>query len=337
MAMTPHPPPSLTLRHRPWVLHVGIWIALWLLESLMFLPEPMRVLRMGALLLSMAPAVYAHFWAFDRLLLKRRWGWYALALPALLVLGSLVNAFALRLVQAHPMPFPAVAASLFGFLLITTGIKYGLLGIQSTLALRELRERQVQDELALLKHQINPHFLFNTLNNLYALARKHEDPRLGKGLASLARLMRYLIDDTRADRVPLEKELEQVQAYIDLQRLRFSPEDDIAITFAIEGDPARGRIAPMLLIPFVENAFKHAPSLQQPVRIAVSVELRPEALRFRVENTINARRPHTDASPGIGLANVRRRLELQYPDRHTLSIQEEDGVFRVGLTLREAA
>jgi sensor histidine kinase YesM len=195
-----------------------------------------------------------------------------------------------------------------------------------------LENEKLESELGFLKSQISPHFLYNTLNNICSLARKKSD-ETENALIKLSDIMRYMMDDSKEDRVLLSKEIEYLNNYIELQRLRIS--EKVKIGFTISGDPHSMTIEPMLLIPFVENAFKHGVSCVDEAVISISMDIGKDHLHFNVENRIfknaNADLP---SEPGIGLKNVRRRLELLYPDKHVLSISEEGTSFRVDLTIR---
>jgi two-component system LytT family sensor kinase len=151
---------------------------------------------------------------------------------------------------------------------------------------RQLQKTSV--ELALLKTQINPHFLFNTLNNLYSMAIEKNASELADSIAQLTQMMRYTLYDSNTEVVELTREIAYVENYIKLQRLRFSDDQEVPIHFTVEGDPRQVHIAPMLLINFVENAFKHGVSLKQESFINVRVTVLDSQLRFLVENTIRS-------------------------------------------------
>ncbi len=323
------------------LVHLGAWIGFWLLTASKELGNPAWMLKSALHLALYIPTTYANFALLDRFLARGHWKRYLLWLALVLALGTvLLASFGPSLTKpkeglADPSLFALLLTQIV-FLLLTSGVKYGIQGLRAELTLREMQARQVQSELALLKHQIHPHFLFNTLNNLYALARRHEDPRLAEGLARLARLLRYTVEDAQGEQVPLDRELEQLRAYVELQRLRFAPEDPVDIRLQVQGEVGTQLVAPMLLIPFVENAFKHAPSLLQAVRIHIGLWIGERSLDFWVENTVNPQRRNLDSTPGIGLPNVQRRLELLFPDRHRLEIQEKPGLFRIELHLELA-
>lgn len=198
---------------------------------------------------------------------------------------------------------------------------------------RNLTEEKLQTELNFLKSQINPHFLFNTLNNLYSIAEKHEVKELSKGITELASLMRYMLYESNVDEVPLQRELSYLESYIEIEQLRISEDDDIMVNLKTEGDIERVKIAPVLLIPFVENAFKHGINLKERSIIDIRLSVKNDKLYFLVKNKIFRLRENSHGSNGIGLHNVQRRLELLYPDRHELTTSAEDGYFTVYLNL----
>jgi hypothetical protein len=198
---------------------------------------------------------------------------------------------------------------------------------------RDLEQARTSSELSFLKAQINPHFFFNTLNNIYALTMIDVDTAR-EALHRLSRMMRYVLYDTGADTVLLSQELAFVQDYIQLMQLRLT--DKVTVTFEQPSLLQDVPIAPMLLLPFVENAFKHGVSATQPSRIYIGVAQRGDRLHIEVSNTnFPEKGPALEAGSGIGLANTRRRLDLLYPDRYTLDVQENraDNEFSVKLTL----
>ena len=201
----------------------------------------------------------------------------------------------------------------------------------------ELERQHLLTELAMLKTQINPHFLFNTLNNIYSLTSRKSD-RAPEAVLRLAESMRYLLYDSSADTVPLSQELAHLRSFLDLQRLRLpEAEAEAAIVLHVEGPvaPEAFSIAPLLLLPLVENAFKHGDLAARPEAIRIEIEL-PDAnnLQVTVHNYVVARDAALPAQPGgLGLHNLRRRLELLYPQRHSLTVRTLPGEYAVTLEL----
>lgn len=199
---------------------------------------------------------------------------------------------------------------------------------------RQVSEKETEHlktELAFLRSQISPHFMFNVLNGMVALARKKSD-LLEPSLIKLSSIMRYMLYENDEEKVPLEKEIEYLQSYIDLQKQRFGK--SITVTTSIGTIDKHYYIEPMLLIPFVENAFKHGTGLVQDAQICIRLEAINEILHFLVTNRYNVESAEEkDKTSGIGLNNVYRRLNLLYKNHHTLDIKKKDGVFTVSLQL----
>ncbi len=197
---------------------------------------------------------------------------------------------------------------------------------------KELETQTMQSELRFLKSQINPHFLFNTLNNLYALTLKKSD-KAPEIVIKLSEMMRYMLYECNEKRVPLYKEINYLKNYMDLERLRQAKNVDIA--FEVAGPVSNQQIAPLLFIPFIENSFKHGLSnhLDQGfVNISLSVE--PERIHLYIENSKpSLPNQFHKRSGGIGLVNVRRRLDLLYPERYELDIEDSPTIYGVNLEI----
>jgi two-component system LytT family sensor kinase len=202
---------------------------------------------------------------------------------------------------------------------------------ENQLLLQVLEQEKTQAELAFLRTQINPHFLYNTLNYLYAQAYPVSEP-LAEAVLRLSDLMRYMLHDSSDGRVALDKEVEYLENYLAIYRLRF--EQNFCVQFRQEGTPVNGqRVATLLLIPFVENALKHGVVNQAAHPIDIQLTL-PAAnqLEFTVSNRINQHQK--DATTGVGLPNIRRRLELLYPGRHTLTVHNDGQTYQTRLALQ---
>lgn len=190
--------------------------------------------------------------------------------------------------------------------------------------------------LNFLKSQINPHFLFNALNTLYGTALQEKAERTGEGIQKLGDMMRFMLQENVEDKIMLSKDVDYLNNYIALQKLRTSTSADITIETQIEEQNNNLMISPMLLIPFVENAFKHGISLQSPSHIKITLQTSGNTLYFDVHNSIHLK-PENDPEKlqsGIGLQNVKQRLALLYPDKHELIIRENAKEFFIHLTLQ---
>lgn len=198
---------------------------------------------------------------------------------------------------------------------------------------QELQTQTMQSELRFLKSQINPHFLFNTLNNLYALTLKKSD-KAPEIVIKLSEMMRYMLYECNEKRVPLSKEVNYIKNYLDLERLRQGK--NVEINFEVGGAVSDQRIAPLMFIPFLENSFKHGLSNQIAkgfVNIRLLVE--DKHIHFYIENSKPDQVPVQGhrRSGGIGLVNVRRRLDLLYPDHYELSIDDNPNSYAVNLEM----
>lgn len=191
-----------------------------------------------------------------------------------------------------------------------------------------LKMENLNAELKFLKSQINPHFLFNCLNTIYSLAHKHS-AQTEHAIIKLSTILRYMIYESNEDKVQLQQELQYLEDYIDIQRLRLP--EDIVVDYAVQGNPTGLRIEPMLLVPFVENAFKHGISYAEPSFIAIAVAIERNQVRLVVENAVFKQR--VAEKGGIGLQNVRKRLELLYTEDHELEITEAENQFIVDLKI----
>lgn len=197
---------------------------------------------------------------------------------------------------------------------------------------KKLAEEKVKAELSFLKSQIHPHFLFNTLNNLYALTLIKSD-KTPDIVLKLADLMDYMIYKSNDEFVPLVKELEVLEGYVELEKMRYNERLDFR--YQVNGEVDTHQIAPLILLPFIENCFKHGASKNRTkVWIDVSLLVEADFLHLKVVNSLPAMGEESgEGSEGIGLKNVRRRLELIYPDRHELLIKKEEAAFRVELKI----
>ena len=192
--------------------------------------------------------------------------------------------------------------------------------IRSDLVRSQAEAHQLSTEIRFLRSQVNPHFLFNTLNNLFSMAQKRGNDELADGISKLSGMMRYMIYESNTDRVPLQKEIEYLENCIALNKLRYA-DSEVAVSFHHPAPAAIAgvQLAPMLFIPFLENAFKHGVSIGRHSRIDMAISVNQKKLIFTCENTDHsAVKKLEEEKGGIGLENVKRRLELVYPGRHEL-------------------
>lgn len=326
------------------ILHVLIWSLVLSLPYLISSAEnDYEIGPLPGLFFSLAGCLHLFIFYFNafflipKLLNWRLWWGYIFA-SAALIIGSFQLKYHM-LLWWFPEVLKDMAAYKFVFapsivvFIISIVYRKVLDQLQNDRLQQKIKAEQLSTELKFLRSQISPHFLFNVLTNLVSLARKKSD-QMEPALIMLSELMRYSLYDTQAVKVPLAKEMAYLNNYIALQRLRFG--DDIAIQYHTDQniENENHSIEPMLLIPFVENAFKHGTgSLENPV-IRIEASIKNDQLVFEVENQADQKTGSSkDESSGIGLANVRSRLNLLYKDRHDLKIKTDQGMFHIVLTL----
>lgn len=196
--------------------------------------------------------------------------------------------------------------------------------------LKQIQKEKTDAEISFLKAQINPHFLFNTLNSIYSLALTKSD-YAAPAVVKLSSLMRYSISESDKDNVPLNKELSYISNYIELQRMRLSSK--VRIFQTVNGNDIGKDIVPFLLIPFIENAFKHGVNAEEDSLINVKIDITTERLVLNVRNNKVYVQPDREDNTGLGINNTKERLKLLYPNKHNLVILDGDDYFNVLLEL----
>ncbi|HEY0610919.1 MAG TPA: histidine kinase [Chitinophaga sp.] len=297
--------------------------------ALYFLNNVMRMLLFYA---------NAHLF-IPHLVYKRKYGQYILSLIAFLcIMLAWDRLFFMLLLPEYQQKYKvwnffAFNLPVFFFMIIASAAFRMIRDrIEENQRTREKETENLKTELAFLRSQVSPHFMFNVLNNMVALARKKSDT-LEPSLIKLSSLLRYMLYETHADKVLLEKEVEYLQSYIELQRQRFGKKVQVNASFP---EIAPGyTIEPMLLIPFVENAFKHGTGLVPDAQIDIQLSVQRGQLEFSVSNRYSERGNEVkDKTAGIGLNNVKRRLNLSYEGNHTLVMDKTNGTFTVSLQLK---
>ncbi|WP_143307097.1 sensor histidine kinase [Chitinophaga vietnamensis] len=271
-----------------------------------------------------------------RMVYKKRYLEYtASIITVFLVMYSVRYVFEVVFLPAHEVDVrPAVLFTFFTyFFILSTSTAYRM--VRDRLKMERIATQKVNEnlktELSLLRSQVSPHFMFNVLNNMVSLARKKSDA-LEPSLIKLSSLMRYMLYETDEEKVPLQQETEYLQSYIDLQQQRFG--NNVSINVLLDVPDNGSEIEPMLLIPFVENAFKHGTGMIPQAMIAINLHTKDDKLFFSVRNKYSYLSEEIkDKTSGIGLPNVKRRLNLLYGQQHRLDIKKEDGWFCVSLEL----
>ena len=269
---------------------------------------------------------------------KRYWAYTAFIIISIIVYGLFkygVGLYYKDIILMHmnkPIPFNAYFISTIIvnilFIFLSTGLKFATDWFLNERIQRDLENQRLSAELAFLKSQINPHFLFNSLNSIYSLAYQRSETT-PEAILKLSEIMRYMLYECNDNKVDLSKELQYLHNYIDLQKIRFG--NKAFIDFKVMGNVTNQQIVPLLLIAFIENAFKHgvANDVTSPIKLLINVD--DCKLHFYIQN-----KKHThnrDSSGGIGLNNVQRRLNLLYPEKHTLKIRDEADTYTCELSI----
>jgi two-component system, LytTR family, sensor kinase len=338
---------------KKWVavlVHLAAWALLFSLPYLLSSPEGdkashppgeegmRRATTYFTLVMNGSWMVYFYFNAYiviPRLVFTKKYRLFVLAATGcLLVMLTEFGLLTQMLFHNKSISQRGILFNLFIFLFFfALSTAYQLINdkVKSDKLAQEKLNENLKTELSLLRSQVSPHFMFNVLNNMVALARKQSD-QLEPSLIKLSSLMRYMLYEADEEKVSLEKEIEYLQSYIDLQQQRFGKKVHVQVD--MHSLDRSYLLEPMLLIPFVENAFKHGTGMIEDAQIDITLKAENNLLSFTVRNKFN---PETneikDASSGIGLTNVKRRLNLLYGNKHTLLITEKEPWFIVSLQI----
>ena len=283
-------------------------------------------------------ALFIGYWLMPHFLYRKNYwqffGWVLLVLTIIIGLEEIVLEQIFFPGTQRAKTFPGVIFSLMGVLPVITilsGFKFGWDALQKQEQIEALKSTVKESELQFLKSQINPHFLFNNLNNLYSYALD-SSPKTPEIILELSGLLRYMLYECKEEFVPLHKEIEQLHNFIKLSKLQI--EDRGAVRFVVHDIDTGFKIAPLILIVFIENAFKHSQAGQsENITIDMQLYMKHETLYFNCSNNHQSA-AHLDAlDSGIGLTNVKKRLQLLYPNRHLLKIDEDRNKYQVDLSL----
>jgi two-component system LytT family sensor kinase len=338
--------PALFLTRYRFLLHILFWTALLVYDSLVWgmvdgAFKEKFISSLVELPVKAGATYFTLYFLIDNYLIQKKYGTFLL----LLLLSMAAFGILLRMV-AYYIIYPAfypdgVGIPLFFLpkILIAIFVTYSLVAMVASFHLirhyykhqqttqllqqvaQQLEKEKLAAELKLLKSQINPHFLFNTLNNLYVLTLNHSEnaPLM---VHKLSELMSYMLYDSNQIEVPLEKEIQYIKNYIDLEKIRYG--ERLEVTLNIYGNIEQLMIAPLLMLPFVENSFKHGARNQLSEGwIHIDIEVQDGCITLKVENSKPNFRDDESKASGIGLSNVRKRLEHLYPNRHSIQLFDE--------------
>jgi sensor histidine kinase YesM len=315
------------------IIQVAIWIVIFAMPF--YSPRPGHSLNGGVdythflpVLLSFMLVFYVnYFYLIKKFIFTKKFGWFAITNILLILISDLLVKGAYHLFfpmpTPHARPRPVIDAISFtarNFVIylaivgIAIAVKMTMEWYKNEAAKRKIEQGKAEAELQNLKSQINPHFLFNTLNNIYSLIQIDQG-KAQEAVHELSGLMRYVLYDSSQDKVPLSKEITFLKDYIKLMSLRLSP--NVKLTVYMPDSGSDRKIAPLLFIPLVENAFKHGVSDSEPSFIDISIT---EENEYVVCKIINSNFPKTDADrsgSGIGIGNLQKRLDMLYPGKYS--------------------
>lgn len=272
--------------------------------------------------------VYGSFIAKEQLFDRQKYILFFLVLIGVLFFGVASLQILGQLVWKYSNSLAENILNISCIIPISLGLQYFKRGIINQYQLQELKTKTAEAELNMLKAQINPHFLFNTLNNIYGL-NQIDAPRASEMIIELSEVMRYHLEFSKKELIHLEDEIQLLNAYIELEKLRLNQHCDLQIDFDIE-NPAL-QISPLLLLPFVENAFKHGAHPTQKSYIYLRLKTVSRQLVFEIKNSIHYKR--NIIKTNIGLENTQRRLEIIYPNKHKLTTTKRENDFKVKLSI----
>jgi two-component system LytT family sensor kinase len=307
-----------------------------MLEIVLFTPLALITILPGAL------GFYVfYFVIFDRFLQRKKWLLFSLAG----VLAPLSCGIATFLVLSLPgirgygpinlpekIKMVLILSVLSGIHGIIGLVMKGFISWYGDIKLKEdLSRKNHETELALVKSQLNPHFLFNTINNIDVLIEK--DPaKASLYLNKLSDIMRFMLYETKTELIPLSRELAYIEQYISLQKIRTANAG--YVNYTIEGEAAGHMVAPLLFIPYIENAFKHAERRKNGAAISIQLKIEPRQITFCCENKYQEGASSLNDHKGLGNELLRKRLVLLYPNKHTLETRNENGSYQVTLQLQ---
>ncbi len=327
------------------ILHTGFWVLYIILFTLLtynFMPFQEAFLRVFLSGLVLALAFYFNALILvNRLLEKKNWVPFLFSAIILGVITGYLRFIILNMFESSSMAFafPSNPGRLrmvsivtqFVIILISTFYQLVLNRVQRQKIKHELKLRQNEAELRFLKAQINPHFLFNTLNNIYSLAIT-DSGKTPQMILKLSDLLRYVIYGSREKKVPLQRELEHIEKFIDLFQMK--SENPLNITMEINGRPDNFIIEPMILIPIVENCFKHTNfDSGEEAYVKITIHIQNTELIFSTVNTKDIYDQQKDATGGVGLENIKKRLDMIYPAKHNINISNQENLFKLELKI----
>ncbi len=335
--------------------HIVFWVGLQLFYTVLFNQENIFTWStiLYIIMVSVAQGVGAYlniYYFIPSLLRRQRYGWYALAFLFCVLLSASLTTFTYHGMYylstgdwnvagtwfrgTYPQFLGIMVSLSFTAVVMVMIVKFTKDWLKDQKRTQELEKEKLETELKFLRSQFNPHFLFNTINSIHFLIEK-DSKRASDTLSKFSDLLRYQLYECNEPKIPLKKEVHYLANFVALEKLRVSK--NVPVVLDVSENVNGAQIAPFILMPFVENAFKHvSKGKQQQNFIRISLEQQEKQIQFTVENSQDTVEPKSRDAVyygGIGLTNVKRRLDLLYPQQHTLKIDSQNNTYSVQLTI----
>jgi len=325
--------------YKKLILHSGSWCALYLFIILILVvveSYPTNWVLSLAFCLTATAVIptYLHFYILNKYFNRKNYFIYFILLINIISLTALIAYYFFTSVYEATNIYIAWCIDITVVLVITSALKIIWNGLAERLNMQEIKAKNLESELQLLKGQMNPHFYFNTLNNLYSLSLEKSE-KVPETILKLSDIMRYILESSKRQNVPLDEEITYLKNYLSLEKLRSDNKN--SIKFEVSGDLEDKMITPMILMPFAENCIKHGNVNSAKgwyINIGIIIEGNKLILSTRNRKKSKKISNQVSSSPKVGLKNVQKRLKLLYPDRHKLNIQDDDAYYTVLLEIQ---
>lgn len=311
--------------------HTGFWLFwIWLYWYQNQSMDLKGFVHWLIIMLVLAAVIYINLYAlFPYFLFKKKYWLYSLGIITDIFLGGLLITYLVPNNSELRLPFVQNLLNVSFFVIISSSLKFLREFLRKQELLIKAENEQLKTELSLLKSQVNPHFLFNTLNNLYGLITQSQNQKASEVTLKLSDLMRYLLESSKTEKVSLNQEIKFLEDYLSLEKIRLS--NNATMRFEVSGIDKEVFIAPLLFIPLVENTFKHGlQTISEDSYAHFFLSVQGNALFFEAQNSVG-RILDKQSKSGTGLDNLGKRLQLIYPEKHQLEIEKTETFFKVTL------
>lgn len=315
------------------IFDIKVWALVALLMPLMVTANNLKdkIILCIVIFVMLIALFYPHKWLIQKYLNHGKVRQYIAGLLTLMGVATASFAFVLSLIEPTKNNILPAIITVVMMLFFSTAISYAYKGILLQIQYEKTKRRQVEAELKLLQSQVNPHFLFNTLNNIYAQNLTNHD-EANEMILQLSDLMRYQIESSKKNEVRIEDEIEFLENYIALEKKRST--DRIKVSFAVDKtDNLTMQIPPMLFIPFIENAYKHGISAEGESAINILLGVHENGISFKIDNSIPTKKQIVKSTQ-TGLENIKKRLDLLFPNKHQLAITTDNQLYNVQLNIQ---